>query len=59
MGPFLLATTEDTLSLVLETMSVVLEVDKGSWLSPDLAQSLVLAVLEIWAKNNKGALSTD
>lgn len=54
LGPFLLVTTEDTLSLVLETMSVVLDVDKGQWLTTDLANSLVLAVLEVWAKNNKG-----
>ncbi|KAI5998077.1 armadillo-type protein [Pisolithus albus] len=53
LGPFLLVTTEDTLSLVLEAMSVVLEVDKGSWLSQDLASTLVIAVLEVWAKNNK------
>ncbi|KAI6120877.1 armadillo-type protein [Pisolithus croceorrhizus] len=53
LGPFLLVTTEDTLSLVLEAMSVVLEVDKGSWLSQDLANTLVIAVLEVWAKNNK------
>ncbi|KAI6154075.1 ARM repeat-containing protein [Pisolithus tinctorius] len=53
LGPFLLVTTEDTLSLVLEAMSVVLDVDKGSWLSQDLANSLVIAVLEVWAKNNK------
>ncbi|KIJ66488.1 hypothetical protein HYDPIDRAFT_174567 [Hydnomerulius pinastri MD-312] len=53
LGPFLLVTTEDTLSLVLETMSVVLEVDKASWLTTDLANSLVLATLEVWAKNNK------
>lgn len=59
LGPFLLATTEDTLSLVLETVSVLLDVDEGSWLSHELAQSLVLAVLEVWAKNNKGVLSTD
>jgi len=59
LGPFLLATTEDTLSLVLETVSVLLDVDEGSWLSLELAQSLVLAVLEVWAKNNKGVSSTD
>ncbi|KAH7924492.1 ARM repeat-containing protein [Leucogyrophana mollusca] len=53
LGPFLLLTTEDTLSLVLETMSVLLEVEKGKWLTNDLANSLVLAVLEVWAKNNK------
>uniref|UniRef100_A0A0W0FXL4 Importin N-terminal domain-containing protein n=1 Tax=Moniliophthora roreri TaxID=221103 RepID=A0A0W0FXL4_MONRR len=54
LGPFLLVTSEDTLSLVLETLSVVLEVDEGKWLSTDLAQSLVMATLEVWTKNNKG-----
>ncbi|KAG1848518.1 armadillo-type protein [Suillus subalutaceus] len=53
LGPFLLVTTEDTLSLVLETMSVVLDVNRGQWLTTDLSNSLVLAVLEVWAKNNK------
>ncbi|KAF8554336.1 ARM repeat-containing protein [Imleria badia] len=53
LGPFLLLTTEDTLSLVLSTMSVVLDVDKASWLTTDLANSLVLATLEVWTKNNK------
>ncbi|KAF8844142.1 ARM repeat-containing protein [Paxillus ammoniavirescens] len=53
LGPFLLLTSEDTLSLVLETMSVVLEVDKASWLTTDLANSLVLATLEVWTQNNK------
>ncbi|KAG2358745.1 ARM repeat-containing protein [Suillus spraguei] len=53
LGPFLLITTEDTLSLVLETMSVVLDVNRGQWLTTDLSNSLVLAVLEVWAKNNK------
>jgi hypothetical protein len=54
LGPFLLVTTEDTLSLVLETLSVVIEVDGSKWLTPELANSLVLAVLEVWTKNNKG-----
>ncbi|KZP10073.1 ARM repeat-containing protein, partial [Athelia psychrophila] len=53
LGPFLLETTEDTLSLVLETLSVVVEVDGSKWLTQDLAHSLVLAVLEVWTKNNK------
>lgn len=56
LGPFLLVTTEDTLSLVLETLSVVVEVDESKWLTPELANSLVLAVLDVWAKNNKGGL---
>ena len=54
LGPFLLVTSEDTLSLVLETLSVVVEVDGSKWLTPELANSLVLAVIEVWAKNNKG-----
>jgi hypothetical protein len=58
VGPFLLATSEDSLSLVLETISVVLEVEDGNWMTPDLANSLVLAVLEVWAKNNKGNLTS-
>lgn len=47
-------TSDDTLSLVLETLSVVVQVDKASWISTELATSLVLAVLEVWNKNNKG-----
>ena len=54
LGPFLLETTEDTLSLVLETLSVVVEVNSSKWMTQDLANSLVVAVLEVWTKNNKG-----
>ncbi|KAL0951964.1 hypothetical protein HGRIS_008615 [Hohenbuehelia grisea] len=53
LGPFLLITSEDTLSLVLESLSVVLEVSNGAWMTPELANNLVLAILEVWAKNNK------
>ncbi|KAG7100000.1 hypothetical protein E1B28_001788 [Marasmius oreades] len=53
LGPFLLATSEDTLSLVLETLAVVLDVDDGKWMTPDLATSLVAATLNVWSKNNK------
>ena len=58
LGPFLLVTSEDTLSLVLETLAVVIDIDQGKWLTPDLAQSLVNAILEVWSKNNKGSSST-
>ncbi len=47
MGPFLLHTSEDTLSLVLETLSVIVGVDEGKWMTPELADSLVLAILEV------------
>ncbi|KAJ7204351.1 ARM repeat-containing protein [Mycena pura] len=53
LGPFLLITSDDTLSLVLEALSVVVQVDKGRWLDAELATSLVTAILEVWAKNNK------
>ena len=50
IGPFLLVTTEDTLSLVLDTLSVVIDVEKAQWITTDLASSLVGAVLEVWTK---------
>ncbi|KAJ3506346.1 hypothetical protein NLJ89_g6919 [Agrocybe chaxingu] len=53
LGPLLLVASEDTLSLVLESLSVVLEVDQGKWLTQELAGSLVTAILEVWNKNNK------
>ena len=37
--------------------SVVVQVDDGKWLTTDLAQSLVVALLDVWKKNNKGQWS--
>lgn len=54
LGPFLPVASEDTLGLVLETLSVIVEVDKGRWVTADLAISLVEAVLAVWHKNNRG-----
>jgi len=54
LGPFLLETTEDTLSLVLETVSVLSAVAKGSWFTTDLAVALSTALLDIWPKNIRG-----
>lgn len=54
LGPFLLATTEDTLSLVLETLSSILNVGKGTWITADLAEQLTTAMLQVWSRNNKG-----
>ncbi|TFK26759.1 ARM repeat-containing protein [Coprinopsis marcescibilis] len=56
LGPFLGVTSEDTLSLVLETLSVVLEIDSGKWLTPELASALVVVSLEVWHKNNRDPL---
>lgn len=54
LGPLLLLTNEDTLSLILETLSAVIEVNGGKWITPELAESLVLVLLQVWAQNNKG-----
>ena len=54
LGPFLLETSEDTLSLVLETISVLCGVGKGSWFTLDLAAALTTALLDVWPKNMKG-----
>ncbi|KAG6857312.1 hypothetical protein H0H87_006505 [Tephrocybe sp. NHM501043] len=53
LSPFLFVTSDDTLTLVLETLAVVLEVEKAKWLTTEMAESLVLALLEVWNKNNK------
>ncbi|KAI8980578.1 ARM repeat-containing protein [Trametes punicea] len=53
IGPFLPITSEDTLTLVLETLAVVVQIDDGKWINEDLAHSLVIAILDVWMKNNK------
>ncbi|KAG8722408.1 hypothetical protein FRC09_006303 [Ceratobasidium sp. 395] len=53
LAPFLLGTVEETLSLVLETLTVLLKVEKGYWLTPGLATSLTSALLDVWQKNVK------
>ena len=53
LGPFLLVTSEDTLTLVLEALSVVVEIE-GDWMTTQLAGDLVAAVLDVWTKNVKG-----
>lgn len=53
IGPFLPVTSEDTLTLVLETLAVVVQIDDGKWITEDLARAIVLAILDVWMKNNK------
>lgn len=54
LGPFLSNTSDDALVLVLETLAVVVKIDLGSWLTPELIGSLTSATLEAWRKNSKG-----
>jgi hypothetical protein len=58
LGPFMLATTEDTLLLVLETMSICIEIGGGNWLTPELANSVTSASLQVWTKTSKGMFLT-
>jgi importin-9 len=58
LGPFLLETTDDTLMLVMETLSSVIGIEKGTWLSTDLASDLMFALLDVWKKNIKGKCLT-
>ena len=54
LGPFLLVTSDDILNLVLEALSVVVEIE-GDWITAQLAGDLVTAVLDVWMKNVKGS----
>ena len=54
IGPFLPVTSEDTLTLVLETLAAVVEIDEGKWITEDLARAIVVACLDVWMKNNRG-----
>ncbi len=56
LGPFLLLTSEDTLTLVLETLASVARIGDGTWLTAGLVRDLVTAMLQVWAENNKGLL---
>ncbi|PIL31196.1 hypothetical protein GSI_05894 [Ganoderma sinense ZZ0214-1] len=53
IGPFLPVTSDDTLTLVLETLAAVVEIDDGKWITEDLARAIVVACLDVWMKNNR------
>lgn len=55
IGPFLLLTSEDTLTLVLETLASVARIGDGTWLTAGLVQDLVTAMLQVWANSNRGS----
>ena len=54
LGPLLLVTVEDTLSLILETIASVVDISYGNWITPDIAQGLVNVVLDVWKRNDQG-----
>lgn len=50
-------TTSDTLTLVLDALSTLLRVHSGAWLTVELADTLVPAVLNLWTRNAQGTHS--
>lgn len=54
IAPFLAMTSEDTLALVLDTLSVVVEIGGGDWITTELANAIVNAVFDVWYKNQRG-----
>ena len=54
LGPLLLVTTDDTLTLILETIASVVDIGFGNWITPEIAQGLTNAVLNVWRKNEQG-----
>jgi hypothetical protein len=46
--------TEDSLALVLEALSTVVQVDDGKWLTPEIATTVVGMLLATYERNVNG-----
>ncbi|KAH8835042.1 ARM repeat-containing protein [Flagelloscypha sp. PMI_526] len=53
LGPYLSSISDDSLLLVLETLSLVIENDDASWISVELASSLTSAILDVYTRTKK------
>jgi importin-9 len=51
---FIPITSSDTLTLVLDALSTLLLVHRGTWLTIELVETLVPAVLNVWSKGVQG-----
>lgn len=58
LAPFLESTTEDTLTLIVETLTATVKINLGSWLTPDTTRPLAQAILGAWRKHCQGMSST-
>jgi len=58
LTPFLTSTSEDTLALIVETLTVTVKINLGSWLNSDATRLLTRAILEAWRRNSKGQHSS-
>jgi hypothetical protein len=54
LAPFLASTSEDTLALIVETLTVTVKINLGSWLTSEPTRLLTRAVLEAWRRNSEG-----
>lgn len=57
LAPFLESTTEDTLTLIVETLTATVKINAGSWLTLDTTRPLAQAILGAWRKHCQGAFS--
>jgi importin-9 len=57
LAPFVSTVTEDALSLALEGLSAVIEVDEGKWLTPVQVATIIQMLLVTFEKNVNGLLS--
>ncbi|CCA73674.1 related to KAP114-Member of the karyopherin-beta family, nuclear import [Serendipita indica DSM 11827] len=57
LSPFMTSVTEDSLALVLEALSTVVQVDGGKWLTPELATQVVQLMLQTYARNANDPIS--
>ena len=54
LTPFLPEATEESLTLIVEALLSVIDMDESAWLTPELTAPLVLAMMDVWVKNVKG-----
>lgn len=52
--PFLAVISDDSLLLVLETVSLVIAIDEASWVTEELANDLTTVVLGVYSRTKKG-----
>ncbi|KAF8336339.1 ARM repeat-containing protein [Cantharellus anzutake] len=58
LAPFLSTAADETLSLILDTLTIVVQIDLGSWLNPDVVSSLTAALVDVWKRNYEGKLQS-
>ncbi|KAG8991743.1 hypothetical protein FRB93_002589 [Tulasnella sp. JGI-2019a] len=53
LTPLLGVTSEDSLNLVVDALFPVIEMGESGWLTPEITEPLVAALMDVWVKNIK------